>query len=394
MDALVDPVILASSGCGTDRANPRTASFSVSTPRDSGRLLERRFGTPYFQKLVEQVLSDQKYARFCGPDAEPDEKRGHVENGGGVALRCVHSRTNKTDAVLLFDARSSGRNDSFSGNAGGVGCWNPAEHASAGNFREGDALRFPDLEVMSQSAQTSATAVPSFPALVADSVEKNTGTGWNLPGLGSRFGRCGVVGDWRRCLELEFAFERLPLVAGVCTDAPTRETPCNWLWYAAATGLSRRTGTNSRPEPWRPAAAAGGSAEPASPFAFADEPGPVWRARVRGRWETTDLHELGGLRTARSGGGMHVHPVGPPTGYPTMVAAQSGAASSSRAAALVEQAAARAGDSLRVAVAPAPAAAGGDDGWWSSNAKAGAEIYSARAASSADQRADVKFPQI
>lgn len=144
-------------------------------------------------------------------------------------LRCVNRRSGKADAVLLFDV-ASGEDVAF----GGVGCWNPADYAAADDFRPGDVLLFPDLVVSGSGSDGNGSENRSggniedaarFPALVPASVAANTGTGWNLQGRDARFGRCGLVGDWWRALELEFVFDTDTLVAGVYTDAPTAETP-------------------------------------------------------------------------------------------------------------------------------------------------------------------------
>jgi hypothetical protein len=333
-----------------------------------GGMLVSRFGEAYFRSLfAEGALSagaSLPLANFTGSGAaNRDEARGHVKNGGGAVLRCVNRRSGKADAVLLFDV-ASGEDVA----AGGVGCWNPADYAAADDFRPGDVLLFPDLVVSnSNGSHGSENQVGSiedaarFPALVPSSVAANTGTGWNLPGRDARFGRCGLVGDWWRALELEFTFDTDTLVAGVYTDAPTAETP---LEVAVLRGDADAGDASA----WEKIETRAVGA--ARVFAAA----PVSCRRVRARWETTDLHKLGGLSTARSGGGVHAHPLGPPP---------------------EARGAAGAGARPRAVVAAAASIDDGDsDGWWSPRAAAATEISRAAAASLAETDEEARYPQI
>jgi hypothetical protein len=333
-----------------------------------GGMLVSRFGEAYFRSLfAEGALSagaSLPLANFTGSGAaNRDEARGHVKNGGGAVLRCVNRRSGKADAVLLFDV-ASGEDVA----AGGVGCWNPADYAAADDFRPGDVLLFPDLVVSnsngshgSENQFGSMEDAARFPALVPSSVAANTGTGWNLPGRDARFGRCGLVGDWWRALELEFLFDTDTLVAGVYPDAPTAETP---LEVAVLRGDADAGDASA----WEKIETRAVGA--ARVFAAA----PVSCRRVRARWETTDLHKLGGLSTARSGGGVHAHPLGPPPEARGAAGAGAGPGDVVAAAASIDD-----GDS---------------DGWWSPRAAAATEISRAAAASLAETDEEARYPQI
>ena len=338
-----------------------------------GRMLVSRFGDAHFRSLFAEGSRDAPFPNFTGSGAaNRDEARGHVKNGGGAVLRCVNRRSGKADAVLLFDVAPS--EDPA---AGGTGCWNPADYAAADDFRAGDVLLFPDLV-----SSTSATEMTDarFPALVPASVAKNTGTGWNLPGGDARFGRCGLVGDWWHALELEFAFERDTLVAGLCTDAPPHaEVPMQL-------SVLRGDADAGEAANW----------ENVATRAVADatrvfEAAPVACRRLRARWETTDLHKLGGLSTARSGGGIHAHPVGPP---PDAVAG-SGAREAPRVGS--DAGAPRIvvdGGGAPASPASVDVSDGASDGWWSPRAAAATDISRAVAASLAESDAEVRYPQI
>jgi len=341
-----------------------------------GRMLVSRFGAAHFRSLFAEPCS----ARFTGSGASRDEARSHVKNGGGAVLRCVNRRSGKTNAVLLFDV-ASGEDET----AGGVGCWNPADYAAADDFRAGDALLFPDLvsSAVSIDDASDTDTDARFPALVPSSVRANTGTGWNLPGGDARFGRCGLVGDWWRALELEFAFESDTVVAGLCTDAPPHvETP---LSVAVLRGdADAGEAANWETIETRAVAAA------TRVFSAA----PVTCRRVRARWETTDLHKLGGLSTARSGGGIHALPVGPPPGavyrHDRILTTGIGGPTPSDASGAAAP---------RIAVAGALAApesvdGGASDGWWSPRAAAATEMSRAAAASMAETDVEARFPQI
>ena len=170
------------------------------------------------------------------------------------------------------------------------------------------------------------------------------------------------MGDWWRALELEFLFDTDTLVAGVYTDAPTAETP---LEVAVLRGDADAGDASA----WEKIETRAVGA--ARVFAAA----PVSCRRVRARWETTDLHKLGGLSTARSGGGVHAHPLGPPP--------------EARGAAGAGPAAPR-----DVVAAAASIDDGDSDGLWSPRAAAATEISRAAAASLAETDEEARYPQI
>ena len=332
-----------------------------------GRMIENRFGTVYaWNPQWSSVPQEQRHVCFVGSRLPPPTDRGNVKNGSGAVLRCVNMRTGKSDAVCLFDVGADGTQS-----IGGVGGWNPFDYAAEDDFRLGDVLLLPDL------VTTVTAGEANFRTLVPSEITKNTGTGWNLDGVNCLFGKCGVVGDWWKELELEFTFASDTLVAGIYTDAPVDDTPVDVYVLERAEWRKIRTRRVSS-----------NSVQGASTFVFVDK--PRMTKKIRARWESTDLHKLGGLSTARSGGGVHAHPVGPPTAVTEGLAgglaglsigSSSGATSSSLAPVAV--------------VSNQPSVQAESDGWWSPNAVQATEISRAARASLQDQpQSGTRFPNV
>ncbi|KAJ1470679.1 hypothetical protein T484DRAFT_1562877, partial [Baffinella frigidus] len=193
---------------------------------------------------------------------------GVVKGGQGASLRARNIRTGKEGAVVLWGGAPYGQ-----------GCWNPRGYATAGDWAAGDEAEL--LDYMQ----------PAPAPLPVASYTRNSGAGWNLDASHIRFGRCGLVGDFWKELEVEFVLEGgAHAVGGVRTDSPADlpfSVACrdasSGAWATVALGLS---GTASLPA-------------------------PVQADAVRVRWESTDLHMSRGLSTARSGGGFHAAPLGP-----------------------------------------------------------------------------------
>ena len=233
-----------------------------------GPMIARRFGVIY--------------GSVSGSRSNSGGVGAHVKDGGGATLRCVNRRSGKSGAVLIWE---------HVGGQYGVGCWNPAEYAEPGDFREGDELFFPDLageELVRRVLPRGTRALESL-----------TRTGWNLPARESTFGRCGLVGDFWRELVLEERYAEPVVPLFVYTDAPL-DLPTE-VWYE-----------DHRTKEW--VLAHSRSARSESPgatiplFGLVDALHPRAVAdAVKVVWGTTDLHATGGLSTARSGGGLHAH---------------------------------------------------------------------------------------
>ena len=345
-----------------------------------GLMLANRFGERYGTAFDENAT--HSHSRFAGSsNANPEHRGGHVKNGGGAVLRCVNTRTGKSDAVLVWDVGSGETPD------GGFGCWNPSDYAAAGDWRTGDVLIFPDLTVSgdltSEGVDSAATTSPLFQTLCPSSVDKNTGTGWNLVGTNCLFGKSGVVGDWWRALELEFTFGEDTEVGGLYTDVTVSdEVTLEVFVLDLSSDVWVKVATNP---------VSTSDVESASTFVFADEKTFTCR-KVRARWETTDLHKLGGLSTARSGGGLHAHPVGPRSRGRRRDTTQRVGTSERIADAHVSAPLA-----VSAVRASEPAHANQDqDGWWSPKSASATEISRAARASLQDRPdgTSTRFPNI
>ena len=190
----------------------------------------------------------------------------HVKGGQGAVLRARNQRTGKTGGVILWGVQRGDVGDA-------CGCWNPAEFAAADDWRRGDVLDFLDFE---------HARVGDAAPLPVTRWSTNTLTGWNLPGEHAQFGFCGLVGHFWKRLEVEMELECECILTGVQTDSPDAlafsvSVLRDGGWILAAHGLT-------------------GAADVSASKA----------RRVRVTWEDTDLHKIGGLSTARSGGGLHV----------------------------------------------------------------------------------------
>jgi len=207
-------------------------------------------------------------------------KTQNIKAGDGatfVAKRTLKDGSEgKSAAVIVF-----GGPDGL-----GVGCWNPAGYANAGDWAVGDTFTL--LNYSSELAMPPLT----FPLSIAK-YETHSGTGWNLPGEVIRFGQSGLVGDWWKTLDVEFVLHDIgSRVYGVHTDAPYEALPFT-VTALRADGEWHEVELAQRQCPW------------GKPFKI-----PLDDASsIRVRWETTDLGKLPGS-TYRSGGGLHANIVG------------------------------------------------------------------------------------
>ena len=207
-------------------------------------------------------------------------KTQNIKGGDGATFVAKRRLKNGTDgksaAVIVF-----GGPDGL-----GVGCWNPAGYANAGDWEVGDTFELLNY--------TSELAMPplTFPLSIAK-YETHSGTGWNLPGEVIRFGQAGLVGDWWKELDVEFVLHDVgSRVYGVHTDAPYDALPFT-VTALRSDGEWHKVELAKRECPW------------GKPFKI-----PLDDASsIRVRWETTDLNRLPGS-TYRSGGGLHANIVG------------------------------------------------------------------------------------
>ena len=206
---------------------------------------------------------------------------GHVKGGEGACLRAKNLRTGREDAVLLW-APEQGDDAGLS--TLGVGCWNPADYASAGDWMQGDLVSLMSLPLP-----------PLKRRLPVARYEALSGTGWSLPGDFLAFGQCGLVGDYWRALRVELHLKAACALSGVLTDADADNCP---------TRVEVRDLDGNWAEPLYIA-----MPDPAGVFlqvvSRIGEPSVIAVDAVRLCWPSTDLHKSKGLSSARSGGGVH-----------------------------------------------------------------------------------------
>ena len=200
-----------------------------------------------------------------------------VKGGEGGVLRARNRRSGKEGGALVWRGADKGTV---------VGCWNPAEFASGGDWADGDELEVLDC-CFSQEQQQGPSAV----ALASSRVEG--GSGWNLGAERMSFGECGVVGDHWNTLTASFEFKGAWSLEAVRTDSVT---------LPFSLDVQRRGGGGGK------GGGGGGNWEEVAtnlrgPLAGVGPLRGVTGARLT--WASTDLHQTGGLSTARSGGGLH-----------------------------------------------------------------------------------------
>ncbi|CAE8716110.1 unnamed protein product [Polarella glacialis] len=194
----------------------------------------------------------------------------HVKGGDGAVLRARNSRTGKEDGVLLWGCKTGG---------GAYGCWNPSEYATPTDWQPGDKV-----ELLDYGAAYEELGLGS--ALPVVKHEATTGTGWNLSGEHIMWGRCGIVGNYWKALEVQFDFGRKYRVTGVRTDCLDLPFDIYYLaeggdWVKFGIGLTGATAVSA-----------------------------VVTSACKISWNETNMFQLRGLSTMRSGGGIHAEFLG------------------------------------------------------------------------------------
>eukprot|EP00927_Polykrikos_kofoidii_P054275 TRINITY_DN48712_c0_g1_i1.p1 TRINITY_DN48712_c0_g1~~TRINITY_DN48712_c0_g1_i1.p1 ORF type:complete len:654 (+),score=73.63 TRINITY_DN48712_c0_g1_i1:158-1963(+) len=260
-------------------STPKGVAIEVSAPASGPIVRERGYLTvlgnikagcdrgKVFQFRAQDLTA------IIGPWASQGGSLAHVKDGKGAVLRACNPRTGKESGVLLW-----GCNDiDGSGAADAHGCWNPVEFCTTDDWQTGDTV-----ELLDFCEEDVLVGVP-LPVVKHECL---TGTGWNLDGEHIQWGRCGIVGDWWKALEVQFDFDREYRVTGVRTDSVDLPFSVSYLaktgkWVQATSGL---TG-----------------------FATVI---PFVASSCRLSWADTNMHQLRGLSTYRSGGGVHAAFVG------------------------------------------------------------------------------------
>jgi hypothetical protein len=221
---------------------------------------------------------------WAGEDLEA-YKKGEVKDGQGASF--VVRRTDKdgnvkgTKTVCVWGGPKGQ----------GVGRWNPAVRAKAGDWAVGDKVTLMNY--------SEALAMPprTFPLSIKE-YKIHSPTGWNLPANAIRFGQAGLIGHWWKTLDVEFVLDDSNVgtrVYGVHTDAPY-ETLKFEVQALRSDGRWHKVRLSSKKVPWG--------------RAFKR---PVDDATsIRVTWPDTDLHKLP-LSAHRSGEGLHANIVGSTT---------------------------------------------------------------------------------
>ena len=213
-------------------------------------------------------------------------KTGEIKNGKGASF--VARRTDKDGNVICTKTVCV-----WGGPKGqGVGCWNPADNAKAGDWAVGDKVTLMNY--------SEALAMPplTFPLSIKE-YKRHAPTGWDLPASAIRFGQAGLVGHWWKKLDVEFVLDDSNVgarVYGVHTDASYKILKFQ-VQALRSDGQWHDVPLSSKNVPWG--------------RAFKR---PIDDATsIRVTWPDTDLHKLP-VSTHRSGGGLHANIIGSTTG--------------------------------------------------------------------------------
>ena len=194
-----------------------------------------------------------------------------VKGGEGGVMRARNLRTAKEGAVLVWWDVSldvEGKTPSSV-----VGCWNPAEFSSTDDWADDD-----ELELLDAPSPQGMSRVAVASALLKSK------TGWNLNIEHLAFGESGVVGDFWKGLEVVFTLDGAWTLVAVRTD-------CIKLPFSLFVKRQNKKG-------WEKVAT-----DLRGPIAAVGSLNGITTARLC--WASTDMFQLSGLSTARSGGGLH-----------------------------------------------------------------------------------------
>jgi hypothetical protein len=194
------------------------------------------------------------------------ESTVHIKENQGFVLRARNERTNKEDGILLWIAMGQG-----------YGCWNPSEFATIDDWKFGDTIVLLDFPCpfFITSSKYAVQDVQSYKAL--------TDIGWNISPDKIRFGQCGIVGGWWKQMIIEFNLDSPSNIVGVWSDS--FQLPYSIKYKNLKTGewievLKECKGSITFPN-------------------------QVFAQQFILAWESTDMHQTGGLSTYRGGGGIH-----------------------------------------------------------------------------------------
>eukprot|EP00929_Paragymnodinium_shiwhaense_P067360 TRINITY_DN33916_c0_g1_i1.p1 TRINITY_DN33916_c0_g1~~TRINITY_DN33916_c0_g1_i1.p1 ORF type:complete len:558 (+),score=45.67 TRINITY_DN33916_c0_g1_i1:107-1780(+) len=281
---------------------------------------------------------DVRQATVCDYFRDSVDTKGHAKGGGALFL-ATNLRTGKEIGLLLWSAEVEGFKFLH-------GSSNPWDYCQAGEFLLGDEIEITVAPGLAPALTDGKLAhLLYFPTSDSETVPEESNikatsrTGWNLSGPFANFGECGVVGDYWRELRFEFlcgtdaAFSFRPrcLVTDlvnpelrVCLGArfaTAEEANVCREWFNLEGNVQNNTQSNGEGKEiedpciveW-PVHISLDSACLSIPDALAElfsahdgtsgaSGSPV---ALHVRFPSTDLHKLGGLTTARSGGGLHV----------------------------------------------------------------------------------------
>jgi hypothetical protein len=209
-----------------------------------------------------------------------------IKIGEGTVIRASNSRTSPENRGALIWPWTLP-----DGTSAYIGCYNPAEFAGAKDWCDGDELIDLDAPSVAAAGASLGGSMSATRVVSVSSCVEGKGSGWNNGGEKLSFGQCGLVGHWWADLEVSFEFDGPWTLSAVRTD-------CENLPFALDVKYSSSGGSKE----WAEVAS-----ELRGPLAkLGSKLGPLHDVvSARLRWSSTDMHQLQGLSTARSGGGIH-----------------------------------------------------------------------------------------
>jgi hypothetical protein len=235
-------------------------------------------------KANEKIVREKLHASFLA-DKSGKTLPTNIKLGEGTVIRAFNSRTSPNAShrgALLWPWNLPDGSSSY------IGCWNPAEFAGKEDWCDGDELI--DLDAPSIAAARASLGGSATRVVLVSSCVEGSGSGWNNGGEKLAFGECGLVGGWWKELEVSFKFDGPWTLSAVRTDSS------EVLPFALDVKYSRRYSIGG--SKWIEVAS-----ELRGPLAKIGPLRDVVSARLR--WSSTDMHQLEGLSTYRSGGGIH-----------------------------------------------------------------------------------------
>lgn len=218
------------------------------------------------------VLSIDKIKAAIGNNYAKSSKEGgdifsemDIKGNQGFVVRAVNERTGREGGLMIWSNSETA-----------FGSWNPRAFNKADDWKAGDAITLLDYNIdlfFGTDKEVASNCTYSL----------TDGAGWNLAADNIQFGQCGLVGHWWKGMGVEYELEEQAAVWGVWSDSINLPYSIEyvdldtgkWVTYKEkCTGTTRFLSS-------------------------------VIAKKWKLHWESTDLHQTGGLSTYRGGGGLH-----------------------------------------------------------------------------------------